>query len=165
MLTISPVCDNIALAAGSVKGRTKPSIFRALVGWFRLEWEVVRGRGSAGRSLVGWGRGSLVGGKAGVPDPSPLPLHACYSPLTCWYGGVKFKKDYFPLLKCTMGTLSVQLVLQCSRCRDFGRAKMPGKTGISSRNIQPQVHANDQCLSLRRKLCIALYLLCKDMPQ
>lgn len=85
MLTISPVSDNISLAAGSVKGRTKPSIFKALVGWFRLEWEVVRGRGSAGRSLVGVGRGSLVGGKAGVPDPSPLLLHACYSPLTCRY--------------------------------------------------------------------------------
>ena len=90
MLTISPVCDNIALAAGSVKGRTKPSIFRALVGWFRREWEVVRGRGSAGRSLVGWGRGSLVGGKAGVPDPSPLLLHACHSQLACRY--VKIQK-------------------------------------------------------------------------
>jgi hypothetical protein len=100
MLTIWPVSDNIALAAGSVKGRTKPSIFRALVGWFRLDWEVVRGRGSAGRALVGVGRGSLVGGKAGVPDPSPLLLHACYSPLTCRY--VKFRKRYLPLLKCTM---------------------------------------------------------------
>ena len=86
MLTMSPVCDNIALAAGSVKGRTKPSIFRALVGWFRRELEVVRGRVSAGRSLVGWGRGSLLGGKAGVPDPSPLLLHACHSQLTCRYG-------------------------------------------------------------------------------
>ena len=104
MLTISPVSDNISLAAGSVKGRTKPSIFKALVGWFRLEWEVVRGRGSAGRSLVGVGRGSLVGGKAGVPDPSPLLLHACYSPLTCRY--VKFRKHYFALLECTMETPS-----------------------------------------------------------
>lgn len=82
MLTISPVSDSIALAAGSVKGRTKPSILRALVGWFLLEWEVVRGKGSAGRVLLGVGRGSLGAGTAGVPEPSPLPLqmlknHTC----------------------------------------------------------------------------------------
>ena len=73
---MSPNSDSMACVFCTVKGRTKPSILRAWVGWLRRECEDVRGRASLDLVAAGVGAGSLpVEGAAAEPEPpSPLPL-------------------------------------------------------------------------------------------